>query len=346
MTGSNVDHVALTKRIGVVDGHNDLPMGLTRRREQGVTGTLRTDWLPGMRAGGMQAVVCAVYIDSVFLPESALRRAVQMVDALLEEIALCDGEAVLATTAAEVRAANAAGKIALLLAFEGAEPLGTDLSALRLFHRLGLRMLSFTWMRRTAFGDGTWENDTRGGLSRLGRQAVAEMNRLGIVPDVSHASDQTTWDVLETSTRPVIASHSNARALCDHPRNVTNEMIRAIAASGGFVGAVAVSRFITDGAPTISRFADHIDHLVQTAGIDHVGIGADFFDTLAKMNVMIEIPAQNPLPAGPTQPFSALLGPEGFPNLTEELLCRGYADDQIARIYAGNFLRVLEQTAG
>ena len=96
--------------------------------------------------------------------------------------------------------------VALLLAFEGAEPFGFDLAGLRLFHRLGMRMLSFAWMRRTAYGDGAWENDSRGGLTRLGRQAVAEMNRLGIIADVSHLSDQTAWDVLEDSTKPVIAS--------------------------------------------------------------------------------------------------------------------------------------------
>ena len=223
-----------------------------------------TEWLPRLRAGGVNLVVCAVYIDSIFLPEGALRRAVQLVDALLEEIAACP-EIELALTLADVERITAEGRIAALLAFEGAEPLGQDLAALRLFYRLGLRMLSFAWMRRTAFGDGAWENDSRGGLTRLGRQAVREMNRLGIIADVSHASDQTTWDVLESSTQPVIASHSNVRAIRDHPRNLTDDMIEAIAASGGLVGVVAVAGYIADSEPTIARWADHIDHIV-TAG--------------------------------------------------------------------------------
>ena len=221
----------LTQRIGIADLHSDLPLGLLKRQFDGHEGSLRAEWLPRLRAGGVSVVVCAVYIDSIFLPEGALRRAVQLVDALLEEIAACRDEIELALSGADVERITAEGRIAAILAFEGAEPLGQDLSALRLFYRLGMRMLSFAWMRRTAFGDGAWENNSRGGLTRLGREAVREMNRLGIMTDVSHASDQTTWDVLKTSSRPVIASHSNARAIQGHPRNLTNEMIEAIAAS-------------------------------------------------------------------------------------------------------------------
>ena len=191
----------LTRRIGLIDLHSDLPLALLKQRFDGKEGMLREQWLPKLREGGVNVVNCAVYVDSLFLPEAALRRAVQLVDALLAEIALASGEAELACSRADVERINGEGKVAMLLAFEGAEPLGQDLSALRLFHQLGLRMLSFAWMRRTAFGDGAWENDSRGGLTRLGKEAVREMNRLGIIVDVSHASDQTTWDVLDTRPR-------------------------------------------------------------------------------------------------------------------------------------------------
>src|SRR4051812_44468134 len=167
----------LTRRIGFADLHSDLPLGLLKRRFDGSEGTLGTEWLPRLRAGGVEVVVCAVYIDSLFLPEGALRRAVQLVDGLLAEIAVCPGEVELARTRADVERITGEEKIAVLLAFEGAEPLGQDLAALRLFHQLGLRMLSFAWMRRTAFADGAWENDSRGGLTRLGKMAVREMNR-------------------------------------------------------------------------------------------------------------------------------------------------------------------------
>ena len=254
--------LALTQSIGLADLHSDLPLGLLKRRFDGEPGSLATEWLPKLQAGGVKIVVCAVYIDSVFLPEGALRRAVQLVDALTEEIADCRDEIELATSGPEIDRINGAGKIAALLAFEGAEPLGQDLSALRLFHRLGLRMLSFAWMRRTAFGDGAWENDSRGGLTRLGRQAVAEMNRLGIIVDVSHASDQTTWDVLGASAKPVIASHSNARLLADHPRNLTNDMIRAMTDKSQFIlithikktmQMVDILHGVTMGEPGVSR---------------------------------------------------------------------------------------------
>ena len=269
----------------------------------------------------------------------------QLVDALLEEIAACP-EIELALSRADVERITAEGKIAALLAFEGAEPLGQDLAALRLFYRLGLRMLSFAWMRRTAFGDGAWENDSRGGLTRLGRQAVREMNRLGIIVDVSHASDRTTWDMLETSTQPVIASHSNARAIRDHPRNLTDDMIRAIAASGGLVGVVAVAGYIADSEPTVARWADHIDHIVDAGrhrprrhrlrllrrdhghgrGAGDPGLGSRRRSRSALLR------------------RHALLGRP--PALTAELLRRGYAEADLRKIYHENFLRVIGAVLG
>src|SRR5687768_13530304 len=330
----------LTRRIGFADLHSDLPLGLLKRRFDGQEGSLRSDWLPRLRAGGVNLVVCAVYIDSNFLPEGALRRAVQLVDALLEEIAACP-EIELALTLADVERITAGGRIAALLAFEGAEPLGQDLAALRLFYRLGLRMLSFAWMRRTAFGDGAWENESRGGLTRLGRQAVHEMNRLGIIADISHASDQTTWDVLESSTQPVIASHSNVRAIRDHPRNLTDPMIEAIAASGGLIGVVAVASYIADSGPTIARWADHIDYIVNLVGIDYVGIGCDFYDEIMAMGAAQEISAWSPGGGLGQLSFAGMRNWEDLPGLTAELLRRGYTEEDLRQIYYQNVARVI-----
>ncbi len=335
-----------TKRIAIADLHSDLPLALLKRRFDSVAGSLRSEWLPRLRAGGVDVVVCAVYIDSIYLPEGALRRAVQLVDALLEEIAECRDEIELALSRADVERINTEGKIAALLAFEGAEPLGQDLSALRLFQRLGVRMLSFAWMRRTAFGDGAWENDSRGGLTRLGRQAVHEMNRLGIIADVSHASDRTTWDVLETSARPVIASHSNARALQNHPRNLTDEMITAIAATGGLVGIVAVAGYIAEGDATVARWVDHLDHIVALAGIDHVAIGCDFYDEIIAMNASQEIPAWNPGGGLGQLSFDGMRSWEDLPDLTSELVRRGYAEADLRKICKENFLRVIGAVVG
>jgi len=211
-------------------------------------------------------------------------------------------------------------------------------------------MLSFAWMRRTAFGDGTWENESRGGLTRLGRDAVREMNRLGILVDVSHASDRTTWDILETASGPVIASHSNARALLDHPRNLTDEMIRAIAASGGVVGAVAVAGYIAREDATTARWADHIDYLIEKAGIDHVAIGCDFYDDIATMGAAHDIAAWDP-GGGLGGGLGALRVPgmrswEDLPALTGELRRRGYVEAELRKIFRENALRVLADAIG
>jgi membrane dipeptidase len=199
-------------------------------------------------------------------------------------------------------------------------------------------------MRRTAYGDGAWENDSRGGLTRLGHAAVAELNRLGIVTDVSHCSDQTTWDVLAASTKPVIASHSNARAVADNPRNLTDDMIKAIAASGGLVGMVAVAGYISPEAANLSRWVDHFDRVANLVGVDHLGVGFDFFTEIMAMNIFGDVPAWGP-PGGlvPLE-FAEMSTYRDAPRLAEELLRRGYTDDDLRKIYGGNFRRVLRAT--
>lgn len=327
--------------IGVTDLHSDLPLALLHRRFEGVTGSLRDEWVPLLRAGGVDVIVCAIYIDSIFLPEGALRRAVQLVDALLEEIALCPDEVELARTVDDLDRITGEGRIAALLMFEGAEPFGQDLAGLRLFHRLGMRICSFAWMRRTAYGDGAWENDSRGGLTRLGHAAVAELNRLGIVTDVSHCSDQTTWDILAASTKPVIASHSNARAVAEQPRNLTDDMIKAIAASGGLVGMVAVAGYVSPDAATLSRWVDHFDHVANLVGVDCLGLGFDFFTEIMAMNIFGDVPAWGPRGGMVPLEFAEMATYRDVPHLAGELLRRGYTDDDLRKIYGGNFRRVL-----
>lgn len=333
-------------RIGITDLHSDLPLGLLKRRFDGQEGSLRDEWLPLLRAGGIDVVVCAIYIDSIYLPEGALRRAVQLVDALLEEIALCPDEVELALNASDIRRITAQGKIAALLMFEGAEPFGMDLAGLRLFHRLGMRILSFAWMRRTFYGDGAWENDTRGGLTWLGQQALREMERLGIVTDVSHCSDQTTWDILAAATKPVIASHSNARAIADHPRNLTDDMIKAIAASGGLIGMVAVAPFVAAQAATLARWVDHFDHVAALVGTDHLALGFDFFAEIQAMGIFGNVAAWSPAPRIGGLDFPGMTTFADVPNLTTELLRRGYSETDLRKIYGANFLRVLDRVIG
>jgi len=337
----------LTRRIGIVNGHDDFPVIMAKQRFDGVYDSLRTYWLPQFRAGGVGAVVGAIFTPSVYVPEGALRHALWVLDGLFTEIEDNRDAIEIARSAADLRRINAAGKVAVLVALEGAEPLGQDLAALRLLHRLGLRMVSLTHARRTLFADGNWENETGGGLSRAGRRVIQEMNRLGIIVDVSHGSDRTTRDILETSVAPVIASHSNARALQDNLRNVTDETIRGIAATGGLVGVVAVPNFVASGDPTIGRWVDHIEHIVGVAGIDHVGVGTDFFDYGWDLGAAPGIAESD---AGPRQgyvrsKFPGMQSPADLPGLTAELRTRGFSEAALRKIYRDNFLRVLSQVA-
>ena len=333
----------LTRRIGIINLHDDFPIAIAKQRFDGVYDSLKTYWPPWFRAGGVSAVVAAIFTPSVYVPEGALRHALWLLDGLFTEIEENRDSIEVAASAADLRRITAQGKVAVLIALEGAEPLGNDLAVLRLLHRLGLRMLSVTWARRTALGVGDWEHDSSGGLTRLGRRAIEEMNRLGIIVDVSHGSGRTTADVLAASTKPVIASHANARALRDHPRNLTDAVIRAIAASGGLVGAVAVPNFIDAGDPTIARWADHVEHLIEIAGIEHVAIGADFYRYEREIHAaqgMAETDGA-PFPGTARFVFAGMENSEQLPGLTAELTKRGLAEADLRKIYRDNFLRVM-----
>ena len=296
--------------------------------------------MPQFRAGGVALVVAPIWISSLFVPEGALRRAVEVVDGLLREIEACPEQIELVCSWADIERVRNAGKVGVLLAFEGAEPLGFDLAALRFFYAVGLRMMSLTWSRRNAFGDGAWENESRGGLTRLGRQAVAEMNRLGIVVDVSHASDRTAWDLLEVATGPVIASHSNARALREHPRNLPDDLLQAIAQTGGVIGVTAVPGSSRPTPGTLAAWVDHLEHVVEVAGIDHVGIGADFIERVRELGGILEMAAWGPDFGPELPPFEGMQGPQDLPGLTAELQRRGFNEADLAKIYHENYFRV------
>jgi len=232
------------------------------------------------------------------------------------------------TTSGEILKAKKEGKVCGLLAMEGAEPLMGELAALRVYHRLGLRMLSFAWNYRTPFADGLGAKRSESKLPELGVQALEEASRLGIVFDVSHLTDSVFWDVCDLMKKPFIASHSNARALCDHPRNLTDDMIKALADNGGVTGMNFAPAFVTkEGKDAdVSRLVDHIDHIVKLVGPDHVGLGSDF--------------------DGIGNPPKGLEDVSKMPNITRELVGRGYSDEDILKILGGNHLRVFKQVIG
>jgi membrane dipeptidase len=260
----------------MADAHNDLLLGVLHQRERGHADPFGDFWLPQLRAGGVVLQVLPVYTEEQFVGEGALRRALllletarRVADEHATDVTICE-------SGPDIRRAIDAGRIAFVLAFEGLEPVGSSLEVLDTFFRLGVRISSLTWNRRTMFADGIGERATGGGLTSLGVEAIAEMERLGMVVDVSHLADAGFDHLLRIAKRPFIASHSSCRALYPHPRNLDDGRIRALAERGGFVGLNAFGGFLAERDATIADLVEHVAHAVDVAGADHVGLGLDF----------------------------------------------------------------------
>ncbi len=311
----------------VIDAHADILCDVRVRRRAGETAVLGRHHLPRLRAGGFGGVVFAIYLTP-YLPESALRESLLQIDDLQEEIAESEGAVYLAHSAADLAPTTRRGRVAALLSLEGAEPLGTDLGILRLMYQLGVRVLGLTWARRTMVADGTGEEEAGGGLTRFGRAVVRECGRLGILVDVSHLSERGFWDVMEVAGGPVIASHSNARGLCDHRRNLRDDQLRAIAASGGAVGLNTCREFVDPVAPSLERLLDHATHMSEVMGSGHVGLGLDFLEYL---------------PGYEGQAVPGLANAAEAAAITARLLARGVGAADVRGILGENWLQVWRQ---
>jgi membrane dipeptidase len=329
----------------VVDCHNDLILMLARKRALGIAGHFADYWLPELRAGGVDVQVVPIYIDDEYRPEGALRRTLQLielahrtVDAHPEEVALC-------LTGSQIDAAVTSGRIAFVLALEGMEAIGTNVEFVETFYRLGVRMMAYTHFGRTAMADGTAEDEAGSRLTRAGAEALGEMERLGIVCDVSHLGIRGVEHVLELSTRPVIASHSSARALADHHRNLYDDAIKAIASTGGVIGINVFPWFIDLTAPTLDRVVDHIAYVRDLVGIDHVGIGPDFIrEYWQEFYGNYESFELEGLELN-----SAIEGlgySRDLPNLTAAMIDRGFSDTDVRKVLGANFLRVFREVMG
>ena len=267
----------------MADCHNDLLLACLHRRERGAADPFGDDWLPGLRAGGVALQVLPIFTEEQFIGEGALRRTLEVLELAREIAAVHSHDVGIVETAGELDRVIGGGRIALLLALEGAEPIGSSLSMLDTMWRLGVRMASLTWNRRTMLADGVGETDTGGRLTSLGVEAVREMEHLGMVVDVSHLSAHGLAHLADVAVAPFVASHSSCRALCDHPRNLTDEQMRLVSGSGGFVAINAFGRFVaTAGTPTIDRFVDHVQHAAAVIGDAAVAIGADFIADLVE----------------------------------------------------------------
>lgn len=364
----------LLRQTPVIDGHNDLPSQLLEiaggdpGRADIATSQpqFHTD-LARMRAGGVGAQFWSAYVtvDSI-ATRASLRQALRQID-MVHRLTDRYSELELARTAADIERIQGQGRIASLIGVEGGHAIEGSLSALRSFQQLGVRYMTLTHNATTEWADAASDYPRNGGLSEFGEEVVREMNRLGIFVDLSHVSPATMEDALRVSAAPVIFSHSSARALVDHVRNVPDHVLRLLPANGGVVMVTFVPAFVAPGAvawaarrdsvaealraasndaaaidrgvrewttansepaATVEHVADHIDHIRRVAGVDHVGIGSDFDGITA-------------VPRG-------LEDVSTFPNLIVELLRRGYTEADVRKISGQNLLRAMrrmEETA-
>ena len=281
--------------------------------------------LPRLRQGGVDVQVFACWVPVALQRHGATTFALRLVETFHRQVEAYPDALCLVRTARDIDEAMAAGKVAGILSLEGAEPLDGSLDVLGAFYRLGVRWLGLTWNYRNAAADGVAETGSGGGLTRFGVDLVHACAEMGIVVDVSHLSPAGVEHVLAEAKGPVVASHSNARALRDHRRNLTDDQARGIAATGGVIGVTFVPSFLTDDPQnaTIDHVLDHIEHFVGVVGVEHVGIGSDF-------DGLIEEKA----PRG-------LEDASQYANLRAGLRARGFSEADIAAIMGGNWLRVL-----
>ncbi|MEV5512841.1 dipeptidase [Streptomyces flaveolus] len=357
----------LLREFPVVDGHNDLPWALREQVRYDLdardiagdqSAHLHTD-LARLRAGGVGAQYWSVYVRSD-LP-GAVTATLEQIDCVRRLIDRHPGELRAALTAADMEAARAEGRIASLMGAEGGHSIDNSLATLRGLYALGVRYMTLTHNDNVAWADSATDEPGVGGLSAFGREVVREMNREGMLVDLSHVAATTMRDALDTSTAPVIFSHSSARAVCDHPRNIPDDVLERLPANGGMAMVTFVPKFVLQAAvdwtaaadenmrahgfhhldtspeamkvhrafeertprpvATVSTVADHLDHMREVAGVDHLGIGGDYDGT----------------------PFTpeGLDDVSGYPNLVAELLDRGWSQADLAKLTWKNAVRVL-----
>lgn len=340
------------KRSIVVDGHCHLTKELIGKRDQGERQVFKNYYLPLFNKVGLKALLLIIGGDNnanVKGSDLMLWGALEVIDYVYQELEECSDIVQLCRSPSGVEEALKEGKIALILGLEGGRPLEgrpmqDSLSTLRAFHRLGVRSLQLTGNGRNRLADGIAETRTKGGLTQFGVAVVKEINRLGMVVDISHLAPAGVTDVLNLSEGPIIASHSNARAVCDHPRNLTDEVIRRIAEKGGIIGLSFFSTLINKDKDlaTVEDLVDHIDHIAGMVGIDYVGLGPDFSEFSIRISQW----------SGPRGDMEGVqygnkenyFHPElrdwsAIPNVTKSLLKRGYSEEAIQKVLGVNFLR-------
>jgi membrane dipeptidase len=327
---------------GLVDLHFDLLMDLYEKRAR--PNVVATEFLPEFEAGNIGVLGAAIYIEDRYLPEMALRVALDQIARLYAEVELSDRFAV-CRSCQEILRARETGKIALLITMEGVEPLGVDLDLLRVFFELGVRVIGLTHVRRNAAGSGgvfAASGSSRDGLTSFGRDLLQACEGLGILLDLAHINPAGFEEIFACTTKPLVVSHSNARRYHDVERNISDEQIKMVGERRGVIGINAVLVSPRQDEATIDRYVDHIEHVAGLIGIDCVGIGFDFFEFLYRQ---WPESAKQELAAKFTKPhfIPDLTNHSQARNLTRKLVERGFNDEQIAKILFGNWMRIFNQ---
>jgi membrane dipeptidase len=337
--------VSVHNEATLVDCHNDFIILVDRDLARGITDPLGSRWIPQLRKGGVDVQVAPIFVEEAYLPEGALRRTLLLIETLHRQIQQNPNDAQLALTGEDISDAVGKGKIAFILALEGSPAIAADVDLVETFFRLGVRMASFSWFGRTQLADGSAEEGASNRLTKAGVRCLEEMERLGMLMDVSHLSAANVDHVLEVATRPIIASHSSAKAILDHHRNLSDDHLRAIAETGGVIGVNFFHAFVDPENPTLDRLVDHIEHIAEVAGIDHVGIGPDFvkeyFDEF--------YPNDPDLMVEGVLAKATIKGMEtsaDLPLLTQTMLDRGFDTGGVMKVLGDNFLRVFSDVMG
>jgi membrane dipeptidase len=360
---------ALLERQPVLDGHNDLLWAAREavgydfdRLDIGAgTPTTHTD-IPRLRRGGVGAQFWSVFVPASLTGDDAVSATLEQVDAGHQMVARYAAELAFARTADDVEAAWASGRIASLLGAEGGHSINCSLATLRMLHVLGVRYLTLTHNANVPWADSATDEPVVGGLSRFVVEVVREMNRIGMLVDLSHVSADTMRDALRASEVPVILSHSSARAVCDSPRNAPDDVLEALRDNGGLCMVTFVPKFVNPEAAawhaqavaeaaaqgiaqadaaafspfyreyrartpeppaTLEDVVRHCEHIREVAGIDHIGVGGDYDGVEVLPQGMEDVTA--------------------YPRLLEALAQRGWSDDDLARLTSGNVLRVMRE---
>lgn len=317
----------------IIDGHTDVLLDLLDekrhpRRDFFARSDIGHVDLPRLLEGRIGAALFACFLPEEWLePSDSWRRLLTMVDLLKQIVAKSDGQVEQVRSVSQLERCLETGTFGAILHWEGADPVDSELVLLRIGYELGLRSLGPTWSRPNIFAQGVGPHDTGEGLTEVGRRLVETCNEVGILIDVSHLNDAGFWDVIENSSKPVVASHSNCRSISPHARNLTDDQIRVVAQNGGLVGLNFCVGFLRPDMDKntdvpIALMVDHIERIIDLAGIDHVAIGSDFDGTIVP-DVIGDAAGTGKLIAG--------------------LRERGFEETAIEKICQGNWLRVLRE---